>query len=99
MWGPQVDIGWLHLLIPAGHLALGIPSKPPECHDRRRPPYTCGALTWIWGVPILVLNLAGEVGGLPRLQDGIWQMGILERENRNEEKETPEQSVLLGYKI
>lgn len=38
MWGPQVDIGWLHLLIPAGHLALGIPSKPPECHDRRRPP-------------------------------------------------------------
>lgn len=37
------------LLIPASHLGLGIPSKPFECHDCRRPPYTCGALTWIWG--------------------------------------------------
>ena len=51
------------------------------------------------GVPILVLTLAGEVGCLASLQDGIRQMGIIERENQNEEKETTEQSVLLGHKI
>lgn len=51
------------------------------------------------GIPLLVLTPAGKVDHLPSLQDGRFQMDIIERENWNEEKVTIEQMGLLGHKI